>query len=188
MSDDRANDAMFLRLTFPAGPPERVYNKALRPHDLCFREWVTLYVLRELGAAPQREVVRQVGLDKVAVYRACKELMRQSLIEAASPCEDARLRRLRVTRQGLERLDRTMPAIDHARELLFGSLPETNVAAFVATLHRVEVAAMRAGAKPGVSCDPEYASQVDRAGRQGPVVRRDRSMNIASVVRAPHAV
>lgn len=109
-----------------------VYDDELRPLGMTIAQLNQLVVIRKLGKASARQVVRALQMDASTVSRNL-ERMRQEGWIVEEPAEDARSRMLSVTAKGAARLKDVLPAWRRAQSRARRILGEPAASAFAAT-------------------------------------------------------
>lgn len=109
-----------------------VYDDELRPLGMTVAQLNQLVVIRKLGKATARQVVRILQMDASTVSRNL-ERMRQEGWITEEPAEDARSRKLAVTQKGAARLKDVLPAWRRAQARARKILGEPAASAFAAT-------------------------------------------------------
>lgn len=82
----------------------RLFDEKLRPHGLRATQFSILAALALMGPRPISELAEKLGLERTTLTRSTKVLERNGWIET-DPSEDARERRLRLTRTGRRQLE-----------------------------------------------------------------------------------
>lgn len=100
-------------------------------------EWRVMAVLGDAGPCTQRDLVRAIRLDKVAVNRACKVLEQRGLIARRPNSADGRSHHLGLTELGREIHGQIMPAALAMEAHLFGVLDPAEQKQFKALLARI---------------------------------------------------
>lgn len=108
---------------------------------LSIPEWRLIAVLHAREDATQQDLVRATLMDKVAVSRAAQALEKRGLVQRHEDKEDARARRLTLTRDGKAMFARIAPvARAHEAAIVQAFSPE-EIAHLQALLMRIEKAA-----------------------------------------------
>jgi DNA-binding MarR family transcriptional regulator len=72
----------------------------LRPYDLGSTQWYVLYQLANAGPTLQRDLVRQLQIERATLSGVVATLVRKGLIEQMPDSQDQRQRMLRITASG----------------------------------------------------------------------------------------
>ena len=72
----------------------------LRPYDLGSTQWYVLHGLANEGPTMQRDLVRQLNIERATLSSVVLTMVRKGLIEQAPDNEDQRQRMLRITASG----------------------------------------------------------------------------------------
>jgi DNA-binding MarR family transcriptional regulator len=72
----------------------------LRPYDLGSTQWYVLYQLTNAGPTLQRDLVRQLQIERATLSGVVATLVRKGLIEQMPDSQDQRQRMLRITASG----------------------------------------------------------------------------------------
>lgn len=87
-------------------------------------EWRVMNVLGDAGALTQRDLVRLIVMDKVAVNRACKVLEERGLISRSPNAADGRSHHLGLTEAGKEMFNQIWPHSTAISSEIFSCLTE----------------------------------------------------------------
>src|SRR3569623_1266978 len=82
----------------------RRFDQALRPAGLTIWQFSLLMALNGSAPAPLREIAALLGVDRSTLTATLKPLIRRGLAETLGDPADRRLRRIRITAAGGERL------------------------------------------------------------------------------------
>jgi DNA-binding MarR family transcriptional regulator len=93
----------------------RLYDAELRPHGLRATQFSILVALALAGPRPIGALAEGLGLDRTTLTRGAALLERDGWV-AAEPSDDARERRLRLTRAGRRKLESAYPAWNAAQD------------------------------------------------------------------------
>jgi DNA-binding MarR family transcriptional regulator len=72
----------------------------LRPYDLGSTQWYVLHQLANQGPTMQRDLVRQLHIERATLSSVVLTLVRKGLVEQMPDSEDQRQRMLRITDAG----------------------------------------------------------------------------------------
>jgi DNA-binding MarR family transcriptional regulator len=72
----------------------------LRPYDLGSTQWYVLHQLANEGPTLQRDLVRQLQIERATLSGVVATLVRKKLVEQMPDSEDQRQRMLRITASG----------------------------------------------------------------------------------------
>ena len=72
----------------------------LRPYDLGSTQWYVLHQLANQGPTMQRDLVRQLHIERATLISVVLTLVRKGLVEQMPDSEDQRQRMLRITDAG----------------------------------------------------------------------------------------
>jgi len=94
-----------------------------REHELTVTEWRILAVLGRFPGRTASEVVERTAMDKVAISRAVKSLMKRGLLTRKTDSFDRRRRQLLIS-EGLGRrvLEEVVPTAQNYEKELLGAL------------------------------------------------------------------
>jgi DNA-binding MarR family transcriptional regulator len=87
----------------------RLYDEALRPHDLSIGQFTMLTTLIIGGAAPMKVLADRLGLERTTLTRNVDLAQERGLV-AIRPGEDGRERVVALTAQGRQSADEALPA------------------------------------------------------------------------------
>ncbi len=87
-----------------------LYDVVLAPYGLRISQYAVLARLRAEGPRGIQALADTLAMDRTTLGRALRPLERDGLVRLARDPADARQRRLILTEQGSERLDRARPA------------------------------------------------------------------------------
>lgn len=96
----------------------RRFDQALRPAGLTNWQFSLLMALNGSAPAPLREIAALLGVDRTTLTATLKPLIRRGLAEALGDPADRRLRRIRITAAGGERLAAAVPLWSAAHDAL----------------------------------------------------------------------
>ena len=105
----------------------RVYEEHLRPHGLRATQFSILVALAVAGPKPMGELAEALGLDRTTLTRGVALLERDGWL-ATEPSDDARERRLRLTKAGRKKLESAYPAWKAAQEAVGKKLRDSSPA------------------------------------------------------------
>ncbi|MGG5258507.1 MarR family winged helix-turn-helix transcriptional regulator [Phycicoccus avicenniae] len=109
----------------------RVYDDALRPHGLRLTQVAVLSTLRATGPVGVTELAAAVGTERSAVARELRPLAADGLVTVAADADDGRVRRVKLTPRGADRLDAAAPAWHRAQDSMRVLLGVAEVEALV---------------------------------------------------------
>jgi DNA-binding MarR family transcriptional regulator len=72
----------------------------LRPYDLGSTQWYVLHQLADEGPTMQRDLVRQLQIERATLSGVVATLVRKGLVEQMPDSQDQRQRMLRITASG----------------------------------------------------------------------------------------
>ena len=75
-------------------------DNVLRPHGLGATQWYVLHQLAEVGPTMQRDLVRQLQIERATLSIVIAALVRKGLVEQADDTVDLRQKQLRLTPAG----------------------------------------------------------------------------------------
>ena len=87
----------------------RRYEKQLRPHGLRATQFSVLAALAQKGPTPLGELADVLGLERTTLTRSANLLAEEGWVTEADS-DDARVRRLRLTQIGREKVESAYPA------------------------------------------------------------------------------
>jgi DNA-binding MarR family transcriptional regulator len=99
----------------------RIYDDALRPSGLEIMQFGIMASIDRLGEATQRQLSVGFAMDSTTLTRTLGRLQRRGWI-GRRPGQDKRQRILRLTKQGLARLEQARPLWRRAQETLHGAI------------------------------------------------------------------
>jgi len=105
----------------------------LRPYDLGSTQWYVLWLLATHGPSVQRDVGRELGLERATLSGIISTLVRKKLVEQASSERDQRQRMLTLTAAG-EALWRKLPDLSFIHEAAFGGIDPAELATTIRVL------------------------------------------------------
>jgi DNA-binding MarR family transcriptional regulator len=109
-----AEQCIAVRLRLLSRAVTRLYNQALRPYGLTTGQLNILVAIACLGEARPHEVCQVLQLEKSTLSRDVTRMRRQGWLEA-TPGEDGRTVRLRITPVGRRRVEEAIPAWQQAQ-------------------------------------------------------------------------
>lgn len=122
---EKAEDSPGLLLWQVSSRWRRMIEQTLAPFDLTHPQFVALASIAWLGrnGSPisQADVARHMKLDVNTVSQVLRSLEKKGLIERRRS-SDERVRSPVLTEVGIERLDRSLPAVETADRQFFGAL------------------------------------------------------------------
>lgn len=95
----------------------RLYEDRLRPHGLRATQFSILAALAQTGPKPIGELADRLGLERTSLTRSAGVLERDGWLESVDS-DDARLRPLRLTERGRQKLQEALPAWKEAQHLV----------------------------------------------------------------------
>ena len=110
---------------------------------LTIPEWRLIAVVAEAGAITQQAIGATTRMDKVTVSRAAIALAGRGLMARRPHPDDRRSHLLSLTDAGRQLYAAIAPKALALEEQIFSKLDAGEVAAFVATLRRIEAAALQ---------------------------------------------
>ena len=110
-------------------------------------EWRLVAVIAEAGEITQAEIGVATRMDKVTVSRAAIALTRRGLLERRTHARDRRSHLLALTAAGKRLYAEVAPEALNLEARLFDGFATVERAALVATLGRIEAAALALGAQ-----------------------------------------
>ncbi|OWJ58636.1 MarR family winged helix-turn-helix transcriptional regulator [Inquilinus limosus] len=106
---------------------------SLRPYDLGATQWYVLHQLAREGPTMQRELLRRLQVERATLSAIVGTLVRKGLIEQVLDHVDQRQKRLQMTPAGTRLWDE-IPDLSFIRQIAFGGLDESDLAATVRVL------------------------------------------------------
>ena len=88
-------------------------------------EWRVMAVLGDAGALTQRDLVRAILMDKVAVNRACKALEDRGLAARTPNSRDGRSHHLQLTEAGQKIFAQVMPLTQEMYSRVFAGIEDS---------------------------------------------------------------
>lgn len=108
-------------------------DQALRPHDLGATQWYVLYQLASHGPTMQRELVRQLQVERATLSLVVASLVRKELVEQVADAADKRQKLLRLTAAGTA-LWAELPDLGFIHQAAFGDIPDPDIATAIRVL------------------------------------------------------
>lgn len=93
----------------------RLYDEKLRPHDLRATQFSVLAALAVKGPTPLGELADLLGLDRTSLTRSANRLEDEGWVTEAES-EDGRVRQLKLTPDGREKVERASLAWKEAQD------------------------------------------------------------------------
>ncbi|QCJ47968.1 MarR family transcriptional regulator [Haloprofundus sp. MHR1] len=93
----------------------RLYEEKLRPHGLRATQFSILAALAQTGPTPLGELADLLGLDRTSLTRSANRLEDEGWIDEAES-DDDRMRKLKLTPSGREKIERAYPAWEEAQD------------------------------------------------------------------------
>jgi DNA-binding MarR family transcriptional regulator len=122
---ENATHEALLNVLVASAHVRRRLDGAFEPHDLTHGQYNVLRILR--GARPEGfprcEIAHRMIESAPDLTRLIDRLEKRGLVERARSAKDARLSVTRITRRGLELLDRVQPALNAIHTELAKQLP-----------------------------------------------------------------
>jgi len=109
---------------------------------LTIPEWRLVAVIAEGGGITQAAIGARTRMDKVTVSRAAIALSARGLLARAGNPDDRRSHLLTLTGAGRDLYAAVAPKALELERRIFAALPRAEVEAFVATLRRIDEAAL----------------------------------------------
>ena len=109
---------------------------------LTIPEWRLVAVIAEQDGITQQAIGATTRMDKVTVSRAAIALVDRGLLTRAANPDDRRSHLLRLTGAGRDLYAAVAPQAIALERRIFAALPREEVEAFVATLRRIDKAAL----------------------------------------------
>lgn len=106
---------------------------ALRPHDLGATQWYVLHRLAEDGPTMQRELVRELQIERATLSVVVGTLVRKGLVEQVPDRVDQRQKLLRMTRAGARLWDK-LPDLRFIHKTAFDGIASADIAAAIRVL------------------------------------------------------
>jgi DNA-binding MarR family transcriptional regulator len=106
---------------------------ALRPHDLGNTQYYVLTRLAADGPLPQREVTRELDVERATLSAVIGALARKGLIEQTPDPHDQRQKRLAITSAGRALVSSIDDPIGLIASIAFDGVPQADIA----TMNRV---------------------------------------------------
>ncbi|WP_157972627.1 MarR family winged helix-turn-helix transcriptional regulator [Haloprofundus halophilus] len=93
----------------------RLYEEKLRPHGLRATQFSILAALAQTEPTPLGELADLLGLDRTSLTRSANRLEDEGWIDEAES-DDDRMRKLKLTPTGREKIERAYPAWEEAQD------------------------------------------------------------------------
>ena len=107
--------------------------QTLRPYGLGATQWYVLYQLTHKGSMKQRDLMRQLQLERATLSIIIGTLVRKELVEQLPDEDDLRQKQLRITPVGIE-LWSKLPDLTFIHEVAFGGIDEAELQVAVRVL------------------------------------------------------
>jgi MarR family transcriptional regulator, lower aerobic nicotinate degradation pathway regulator len=101
-------------------------DNALRPHGLGATQWYVLYQLAEVGPTMQRDLVRQLQIERATLSIVIAALVRKGLVEQADDTVDLRQKQLRLTPAGRS-LWAELPDLGFIQDVAFEGFSDSEI-------------------------------------------------------------
>jgi DNA-binding MarR family transcriptional regulator len=92
-----------------------VYDEALRPFGITAGQMNILVAVSAFGPTQPKDVCRVLKLDPSTLSRNVERMKKREWLQARPGDEDARIRVLRVTQEGLKLIEQAFPAWEQAQ-------------------------------------------------------------------------
>lgn len=99
----------------------------LRPYDLGNTQWYVLYRLSSRRPVSQRELTRELEVERATLSAVIAALVRKGLIEQAPDPEDQRQKLLRITPAGLKLWNSLPDPMALIAEVAFGGVDPADI-------------------------------------------------------------
>lgn len=99
----------------------RLYEEKLRPHGLRATQFSILAALALKGPTPLGELADLLGLERTSLTRSANRLEDEGWV-AEAESEDARVRKLKLTTTGREKVESAYPAWKEAQDEIEGEV------------------------------------------------------------------
>lgn len=128
----------------------RRFDTALRSVSLTNEQFSLLMAIAGADGPSIRDLAQVVWADRTTVTAALRPLVRDGLVEVRADPRDARVRRVRLTGEGVGRLARALPLWRRTHDALERGLGQAEAAGLRRALNAVAMGAGRGGAQtPG---------------------------------------
>jgi DNA-binding MarR family transcriptional regulator len=101
-----------------------MYDRILEPSGLTIAQFSLLAALYYARSIPIKKLARRLVMDRSTLSRNLVPLERCSLVELIEDPDDLRIRKVRLTAQGLEALISALPYWQEAQEKMIAGLSE----------------------------------------------------------------
>lgn len=108
-------------------------DSVLRPYDLGSVQWFVLHQLVNAGPTMQRDVVRQLEIERATMSGIVATLVRKGLVEQEPDRVDQRQKRLSMTAAGTK-LWGELPDLSFIRSVAFDGIDDAEIAIAVRVL------------------------------------------------------
>lgn len=102
-------------------------DNALRPYDLGGTQWFVLHQLATNGPTMQRELLRQLQVERATLSLVVGSLVGKGLVEQVPDRTDKRKKLLQITASGSV-LWAELPELTFIHDAAFGGIPEADIA------------------------------------------------------------
>lgn len=140
----RLDDFIPYRLSIATNVVSELISTAYdRLFGLSTPEWRVIAVLAEAKELSQQDVAAKTRMDKVTVSRAANTLQARGLVARIASPRDGRARMLHLTPSGRSLYNDVVPTALALEADILAELDRSEIAALVATLGKLETAAIR---------------------------------------------
>jgi len=110
-------------------------DSALRPHGLGATQWYVLRQLAEVGPTMQRDLVRQLEIERATLSIVIASLVRKGLVEQVENAADMRQKQLCLTSAG-QLLWGELPDLGFIQDVAFAGISESDIEIAARVLRR----------------------------------------------------
>lgn len=136
---DRKSELHGFILERTAKRVKQYFQKQLSDQDtgITIDQWVILQVLADQDGLSQLEIAKAVFKDAPTVTRIIDLLCKKKLTKRSADASDRRRFKIKLTKQGQEKIDEVLPIIQKARQQTWNGISDKDREQLVDTLNQV---------------------------------------------------
>jgi DNA-binding MarR family transcriptional regulator len=136
---DRKSELHGFILERTARRVKQYFQKQLSDQDtgITIDQWVILQVLADQDGLSQLEIAKAVFKDAPTVTRIIDLLCKKKLTKRIADAADRRRFKIKLTKQGHEKIEEVVPIIQEARQQTWKGIPDKDREQLVQTLNQV---------------------------------------------------
>jgi DNA-binding MarR family transcriptional regulator len=113
-----------------------MFNERLIPLGVTRVQWIAMYYLLKYGDQSQRELAERMDIKESTVARLLDRMEEEGLIERTNSSEDRRVKYIKLTEKGTERIEELLPEGQKMSELFSMGITEEEIEVFKKVLQK----------------------------------------------------